>query len=267
MKHASQMKRTSAGPLPWRIAAALMALLLLAACASNRPEDPYKKDDKRKAAETNTSLGAAYMKRGQYEVALGKLKLALADDPKYAPAHTVIAVLYERIGERALAGKHYRKAFDADPKNGDVNNNYAVFLCQSGKTDAALEHFEAALKDPFYSSPKVALTNAGSCALQAGKIDAAETYLRRALKYDDAFPDALITMARLNYRKKNYMGARAFMQRFEAVGPVSASSLLLGLQVEMALNDRAGADTYLATLSDKFPDSDETAKAQEILHK
>jgi len=245
--------------------AGLLALLLLAGCASNRPADPYNKGDKRKAAETNTSLGAAYMKRGQYEVALGKLKLAIADDPKYAPAHTVIAVLYERIGERKLAGKHYRKAFEADPKDGDVNNNYGVFLCQSGNGDEAQKHFLAALRDPFYSSPKVALTNAGSCALQGGQVDAAEGYLRKALKYDNAFPDALITMARLKLRKENYLGARAFLQRFEAVSAPSAESLLLGLRVEMALKDKAGAGAYLATLEDKFPDANETAEARKIL--
>ncbi len=49
-----------------------------------------------------------------------------------------------------------------------MNNNYGTYLCQRGKPDEAIKHFLAALDDPFYSTPSIALTNAGSCALGQG---------------------------------------------------------------------------------------------------
>lgn len=239
-------------------------LILVSACASQQSDDPYEKSQNRKAAESNTSLGLEYMNRGQYEVALGKLKKAVKADPGYAPGQTVIAVLYERIGEMDLAGKHYRKAYEADPSNGDVNNNYGTYLCKTGKEDKAIEHFLAALDDPFYSSPSVALTNAGSCALGKGDLVAANDYLRRALKIEPEFPDALMTMVRLNYEQQNYLKSRAFMQRYEAIASHDAASLLLGYKIETASDDTKAASKYKRTLEATFPKSDQTAEARGI---
>ncbi len=93
-----------------------MIAVLLGACASQQPKDPYDETETQKAVISNTSLGLEYMNRGQYEVAMGKLKKAIKEDPNYAPAQTVLAVLYERIGEEELAGKHYKKAYEASPQ-------------------------------------------------------------------------------------------------------------------------------------------------------
>ncbi len=242
-------------------------LIFVSACASQQANDSYEKTQSRKAAESNTSLGLEYMNRGQYEVALGKLKKAVSADPDYAPGQTVIAVLYERIGEMDLAGKHYRKAYDADPTDGDVNNNYGTYLCKTGKEDEAIEHFLVALDDPFYASPSVALTNAGSCALGKGDLVTADEYLRRALKIEPEFPDALMTMVRLNYQQQNYLKSRAFMQRYEAVASHDASSLLLAYKIENASGDTRTARKYRLSLETNFPKSDQAAEARRIAGK
>ena len=239
-------------------------LILVSACASQQSDDSYEKSQNRKAAESNTSLGLEYMNRGQYEVALGKLKKAVKADPGYAPGQTVLAVLYERIGEMDLAGKHYHKAYEADPTNGDVNNNYGTYLCKTGKEDKAIEHFLAALDDPFYSSPSVALTNAGSCALGKGDLVAADDYLRRALKIEPEFPDALMAMVRLNYEQQNFLKSRAFMQRYEAIASHDATSLLLAYKIEKASGDTKAASKYKRTLEAMFPKSDQAAEARRI---
>jgi type IV pilus assembly protein PilF len=209
-------------------------------------------------------MGLEYMNRGQYEIALGKLKKAVRDDPGYAPAYTVTAVLYERIGEFELAGKNYKKAVEADPKNGDVNNNYAVYLCKTGSSDQAMKHFLISLDDPFYSTPEVALSNAGSCALSGDDFVVADEYLRASLKIDSQFPDALITMTRMSYRQNNQLKSRAFLQRYEAVATHNASTLLLATQIEVASNDSRAANKYLLMLETNFPESDQAAEARRI---
>lgn len=240
---------------------ALACMMLLNACAS-RQTDMDKPSESRKAAEFNTSLGLEYMNRGQFEVALGKLKKALRSDPDYAPAHTVTAILYERIGEDDLAGKHYQEAYEADPRDGDVNNNFGTYLCKTGRKDEAIGHFMKALDDPFYSTPAVALTNAGSCALGEGELAEADGYLRHALKIQADFPDALINMADLNFEKQSYLTARAFIQRYEAVATHTASSLALASRVEMALGDEQSATEYRRALEARFPNSEEAGEAR-----
>jgi type IV pilus assembly protein PilF len=247
------------------LAGLLLSLMLLNGCSSNQPVDADKKTDARKAAESNTQLGLEYMNRGQLEVALGKLKKAVKDDPAYAPGHTVLAVLYDRIGELQLAGRHYQKAVQADPSSGDVNNNYAVYLCKTGQEKEAIPYFLKALDDPFYSTPAVALANAGSCAMNNDELADADTYLRNALKYDPQFPDALLSMANLEYRQNNNLGARAFLQRYEAVAPQTPASLFLGYEIETALRDDKTARQYLSLLNSNFSESKEAKEARRIV--
>ncbi len=248
----------------WLVLVAVV--FLISGCASQQNQDPDSDDvsNKRKAAISNTSLGLEYMKRGQYEVAMGKLKKAIREDPTYAPGHTVIGALYERIGEQELAGKHYKKAYEADPKNGDVNNNYGVYLCQTGKEKLATEHFLKALDDPFYSSPSIALSNAGSCALGNDNYTMAEEYLRRALKIEPDLPDALMNMSRLYFEQNNYLSARAFMQRYEAASTHRAETLLLAYKIEIASNNSRTANTYKLMLENSFPESSETAEVRRL---
>jgi type IV pilus assembly protein PilF len=245
-----------------RLSSIALVILLLGGCAGSQSVD--EPSENRKVAEFNTSLGLEYMNRGQYEIALGKLKKAVREDPGYAPAHTVLAILYERIGEDDLAGRHYREAFEADPGDGDVNNNYGQYLCKTGNADRAVEHFMKALQDPFYSSPQVALTNAGTCRMGEGDLAEAEDYLRRALRLDADFPDALIAMAGLTYEQQKYLTARAFLQRFEAAAVHDATSLLLGYQIERALGDEEAAGGYRRALESDFSESQQAAEVRRV---
>lgn len=244
-----------------RFACVALSVLFLNGCASSGGVQDKSDSRKRKAAEANTSLGLQYMERGQFEVAFGKLKKAVAEDPDYAPGQTVLAVLYEQLGEDELAGKHYEKAYQVAPKDGDVNNNYGTYLCKKGKTAEANKHFLTALKDPFYSTPEVAMVNAGNCEMEAGNYADAELLLRGALKQAPANPDGLLALAKLNYLQNSYLLSRAFMQRYESVASHTAKSLLLAFNIEMALQDKEASDRYLYQLQHNFSDSYQAKEA------
>jgi type IV pilus assembly protein PilF len=242
----------------------IMVTTLLSGCASQKVEDPYNESNTQKAVETNTALGLEYMERGQYEVALGKLKKAVREDPNYAPAQTVLAVLYEKIGEQELAGRHYKKAYEAAPTDGDVNNNYGVYLCQTGNEKLAIEHILRALDDAFYTTPAIALSNAGSCALSVGNTDEADEFLRRALRIEPNLPDALRNMARLNYEQQNFLTARAFLQRYESTVSHTAETLLLAYKIEIASGNSRGAAKYKLLLESNFPETVQTAELRRL---
>lgn len=96
-------------------------------------------------------------------------------------------------------------------------------------------------------------------------LDDADSYLRSALKYDPKFPDALLTMAKLKNRQENDLGARAFLQRYEAVAPQTPESLFLGYEIETALRDDKTARQYLSLLNSSFPESKEAEEARRII--
>jgi type IV pilus assembly protein PilF len=235
-----------------RLALAGLLVVVLAACASSPDRS---EESARKAAETNTALGRSYLERGQYEIALEKLKRAVAHDKTYSPAHTLLGVLYETIGEYDEAEREYRKAVQYDATDGDVNNNLGAFLCGHGKRAEAEKYFRVAVDDPFYGTPEVALSNAGSCALAAGDLDKAETFLRQSLAVDEKLASALLPMAELSYRQESYLKARAFLQRYEEVAPDTEESLLLGYRIESRLGDEKTAERYRAALSQQYPDA------------
>lgn len=210
----------------------------------------------RQAAETNTELGRQYMTRGDYEIALDKLKRAIAHDKTYAPAHTVLAYLYEYVGDADQAGHEYREALKYDPRDGSVNNNYGAFLCSTGKWEEAEEYFAAALDDPFYDTPGLALSNAGTCALDAGELDKAERYLRQSIEYDDNLAASLLALSRLNFQQGQSLSARAFLQRYETTADHTEGSLLVAYQIERELGDEQAATEYRRQLIQQFPNSE-----------
>lgn len=241
----------------------LPGLIFMSACAGFPNINDQDEIATRKSAEVNTALGQEYMGRGQYEIALEKLKKATRSDPDYAPAQTMLAVLYDLIGENRLASQHYRRAIIIAPENGDVNNNYGVFLCRTGDFRDAEKYFLKAVEDPFYRTPASALANAGACELEAGNVDKAEKYLRQSLEYDAKFPDALLTMASVKYRNGDNFRARAFLQRYEGVGPETAESLELGSLIETGMKNAQGAQNYKDRLITTFPNSKQAQNLRE----
>lgn len=241
----------------------LLVMLLLSACAGTGDRGATSGTKARQAAELNTSMGREYLERGQLEIALDKLKKAVAADPHYAPAHTMLAVLYERLGETVSAEKHYRLAVEAAPANGDVNNNYGVFLCHSGNPKSAERYFNVAMKDPFYRTPAVVFANAGSCELESGNLEKAEKYLRQSLENNQNYVDALLPMASVQYQLNDNFRARAFLQRFEQLGVENPQSLLLGWQIEARLGNTDAAETYRQRLLNHFPETSQAAEVRE----
>lgn len=241
--------------------AALAWSLMLAGCAGNsQRERTTREDNARKAARINTELGAGYLRRGEYQVALQKLQRAIAADDSYSRAHSILAILYENIAEPSKAERHHRRAIRLAPDDPNAHNNYGAFLCKTGDYRKAVEHFEKAAESAFYETPGIALTNAGRCLMQIPDYEAAEGFLRRALEVRPEFPDALYALAEINYRQGQFLQARAFLQRFESVSDHSAESLLLGYRIESELGSRREASEYEQQLRRRFPKSASAAQ-------
>lgn len=208
-------------------------------------------------AETHVQLGVGYLRQGQTDWALEKLKKALRAMPDYGPAHSTIALVYSELGERDLADEHYLKAIELLPDEGGVHNNYGVFLCKQNKLEQAEKHFIKAINTPRYNTPELAYENAGACARLMPNLEKAESYLRAALKRNPKLAVSLFNMAEISFTQKNYLSSRAYIQRFEEVAPHNAKSLWLGIQVERKLGDKTAESSYAKQLQSKFPDSEE----------
>jgi len=217
-----------------------------------------KADKKLEAARVHTDLAQQYLMNGDLEIALVKVNKALEFDPNYVPAHTVAAVIYDRINDLSNAELHYRKAQALSPDKGDTNNNLGWFLCdRDGKPAEAMTYFQKAVADPFYQTPAVAWTNAGTCLVRSKDLAGAEVDFRKALDIDRQNAEALYQLANVLYLQNDAFRARAFLQRFDALGQPTAASLKLGHDIESRLGNRDAALNYGRRLQSQFPDSEQ----------
>lgn len=226
---------------------------------SSAPRIPKtsKAEQRQDAARIHTELAQHYIADGDLQDALTKLQLALKFDPDYAPAHTVIAFVYERIDNLPEAEINYRKAEELEPTKGGPNNNLGQFLCRTGKAQESIGYFRKAVADPFYATPDVALTNAGLCQMGINDLAGAEASFRDAIARNPNNGDALFHLAEVLYKQGDAFRARAFIQRFDALGKPNPAALKLGYDIESRLGNTDAAQTYLRRLQSQFPDSEQ----------
>lgn len=243
-----------------RLVLAALALTL-AACASGPPEKeapaPRAPADLEEAARINTELGFNYARAGDYDLALDKLERALQQAPNYAMAHTGIAYVYAHREDNEKAERHYKRALQLSPGDPSTRNNLAVFLCGQKRVDEAEKLFVQAANTPRYDEPEKAYTNAGVCVRRNGDLEKADGYFRKALELRPTNAEALRQMASLCLERKDYLRARAFLQRYEKVGPKTAATLWIGARVEFALGDEGASADYARRLKKDFPESEE----------
>lgn len=219
--------------------------------------------DRNSPADVYVQLAVEYMRERQFGEALKNAKKAVIVDPKRSSAHNVLGLIYQRLGESTLAEKAFQEAIRLDPRDPYALNAYGSFLCNDQRFKEADTMFQRAVENPLYSTPAVALTNAGLCAQNAGDLARAEANLRRALRANKRFAPALLAMANITLERDNPLSARAYVQRYAEVAAHTPESLWLGIRAEDALGDRDQAARYATHLQSRFPDSEQVQLLKE----
>lgn len=233
--------------------------ILISGCVSSKPDSQVSEKD---AARFNTQLGVSYFQRGDLEGARDKLERAVQQDPTFAPAHASLGLLYERVGDNRRAGEHLRRAARLEPDDPNILNSLGGFLCRQGDRREGIRYFETAAGNAFYRTPEIALTNAGVCARGIPDDELAENFLRAALDRNRNSAEALVQLADLSLDTGRPLQARAFLQRYEAVAPMTPYTLELAMNIERAAGDHRASEAYAERLRREFPDSRE---ARELL--
>lgn len=246
--------------------AVLLALVFsfaMSACVSTTTGRVSPEADTADAAGLNYQLGARYYQNGKYDLARDRLLLSIKLDPRNPVAHSTLGLTYEALGNLRLARESYEEAARVGPNNFDVQNTYAVFLCNQRDFAGAEKEFAKAAKHSENDNAEVTLTNAGVCMVQKPDYEAAERFFRQALDRRANYPESLLQLCLLKYRQEDYLGARAFLQRFMGTSRSTASVLYLGAQIEDKLGDKRARKEYEDQLLREFPTSPEARKVLE----
>ena len=239
----------------------ILCALAVHAQGLNAPPQPRDQGhgDPRSSAKIHTELAAVYFQAGNFSVALDELKLALEFDSRYYQANSVRGLVYAQLKEFAKAEEDFRRALNLAPNDPEVNNNYGWYLCETGKPRESIAYFLNALKDPLYSTPDRAYTNAGICAMRAGDLEGAQKYLLQAVSLSrDGSPQARLQLAKLFYQRGIFEESRIYLNdALKMMDPPTADAVWLALRMERRLGNKAAESNYAAQLRSRYPTSPE----------
>lgn len=238
-----------------------LAGVLLTGCISSTTTGALDREPSGDAAEYNYELGRKYLQNEKYELARDRLQRALEIDSRMAKAHMALGMTYEALDNPRLATQSYETAVRMAPRDFNILNGYAVFLCKQQDYPAARRYFEKAANHPENDDAEHTFTNAGLCMAQKPDLDAAEMFFREALDRKATYGEALLQLCLLKFQQQDYLGARAFLQRFMASNRTTAGVLFLAAEIEGKLGNDRGRTEYVNRLLREFPESPEARKA------
>lgn len=251
------------------IAGSLLCALLLSACETSTTvvttSDTAKSSgggteaaDPHRRAQVRLELAAGYYQKGQPEVALSEAQEAVQLDSENASGYGLLGLIYMDLDRRDEADQAFRQALRLDPDNGDLNNNYGWYLCRNHREREALTYFDHAASSRLYTTPAMALQNAGICLMQIGDNGHAEPYLKRALQADASSPVAKFQLARLYLRTHRLDRADFYYQLLaKSLSDPNAQTLWLGARIAHAKSDRAAQRRLGDELLSRYPNSPE----------
>jgi type IV pilus assembly protein PilF len=216
---------------------------------------PSAKD--RRSAEIHHDLGVDALRTGRFPDAMREFDAALAIDDGFAEAHRGRAIVLDLgFGRSEEAERAYRRAIALKPDYSEAHNDLGQLLARTGRYEAAIAQFDAALENMLYREPYVARCNKGLALHRMGNregglaelracLAAAPTYckgrrelgrvlldvgkVREAIdelgayaRWCDKVPDAHLQLGLARMRAGDVSGARESFERCRDVGGSSA---------------------------------------------
>ncbi len=139
------------------------------------------------------NLGQALRERGRLDEAAASYRRALEHAPPHSPnyiavIHNSLGIVATRQGNTDAALTHFQEAVRVDDDFAEPRNNLANALAGLGRPADALEHYRAAVRlEPELTEPRVGL---GSALLTLGQTEEAIVQYQEALRIDPALAQA-----------------------------------------------------------------------------
>lgn len=210
-----------------------------------------------KIAAIHMDLGVGYWQQQSYSIALKELNRSIEANPNSAATYNARALLNRTLGRTDAAERDFRQSLEIEPGNPNTHNNFGTFLCDQDDFKHAIAHFECAIASPLYSTPYLALANAGACAAKSDRPKRAVNYLKTAIQLEPRFPTPYLDLAEIDFKNENYEQAQERLKQFANLSKPTARSLYLGYKNELALGNREPAAKLASRLKFQFPQSNE----------
>jgi type IV pilus assembly protein PilF len=246
------------------------ALVLLAGCAAPQNEGPSvetgavvgEAGDPRNRARLHTELAGLYYTRGNMNVALDELRIAVAADANYALAYGMFGLVYMDLKENGLAEQNFDRALRLAPNEPDLNHNYGWYLCQTARPQESIKYFLQAIRNPLYQQPWRSYSAAGVCSVRAKNVKDADEFFQRALRMEPDEAVSLLQLGQIRFQQGRLEDARNLVTRLNKLVTPNAEALWLAVRIERKAGMRVAEQSFATQLRRRFPASDEYRKMQ-----
>ena len=217
----------------------ILILVFAVACAST--EDPLKE----KKAEAARNLGEAYLREGNFTLALKELLKAESLNPDDPYLQNDIGLTYYGMRKYDKAIRHYKKALDLKSDYAPAMNNLGNAYLAQQRWDSAVEYYEKALESVLYATPHFPLSNLGAVYYEKKEYRRSEKYYLEALELQSDFVQALRGLARTYMAIGRFDDAIFRLKKAVRIQPeVALLHLELGNAYRMAGYRRDARDAY-----------------------
>ncbi|MDE0101454.1 MAG: tetratricopeptide repeat protein [Bryobacterales bacterium] len=171
-------------------------------------------------ADAYVALASVLVKLEQFDEADSVLRTALQLAPGHPGARQNLGEALRRRGRYGEAIEMYHAALEADPDLAPAHGGLGLSLVESGHHGEALAALERALAlDPDApSAGKIAMA-AGRAAVEAGRLDAADAYFRRAASLESSTPVPLTELSNLLAAQGRRAEAEDYLRRAHEARP------------------------------------------------
>jgi tetratricopeptide (TPR) repeat protein len=147
-------------------------------------------------AEAIRNLGEAYLRQGNYRLALVQLKKA---EEIYPADHTLqddlgLAYLYLKDSDKAIF--HFKKALEIKNDYTPARNNLGNAYAEKKEWDKAIEQYKIVTSDLLYGTPQFPLSNLGVVYYELQEYELSTEYFLKALDIKPDFVQALYGLAK-----------------------------------------------------------------------
>jgi len=188
------------------------------------------------------NAGAKALREKDLANASAQFELAIAADPKFAKAYSVLALIELEQSQWNKALAHADQALALDPADLQaLRSRYEALSGLGDKPGADAALTVLAAKD---RTPDIArlLYNAGAQAGNAKEVEVARARFQEALAIDPTLHQAHSALAELAIKEKNYPAAIAEIDLAIAAAPRNFKAYERKIEVQKAMGDKAGAE-------------------------
>ena len=221
------------------------------------PPPPIQEAPAPYRAQLHAEIASGFYERGQMDVALQELAIAIKLDPTNARIYNVYGLVYAVLGEDANAQRNFQTALELAPTDSEIRQNWGWFLCTHGKARESSGGVrpggaQSALQDARRRAHQRRQVLGGDRRRQACR-----GVFQACARINVNSITAAYNLSLLAYREKRLDEARALIRRVMQQPSPPPDALYLGMCIERKLGDRPSEASYVSQLRNRYPDSAE----------